>query len=59
MLFFSESGLDLGEMLCIVDENITPFLIAMAWDYGDVYRWLGKRYKNPETDGKQPRDTEK
>lgn len=33
-VIFSTSGLDFGKMLCIVDENITAFFIAIAWDYG-------------------------
>lgn len=43
MLFFSASGLDFGEMLCIVDENITPFFIAMAWDYGGSLPMTGEK----------------
>lgn len=43
MLFFSASGLDLGEMLCIVDENITPFFMAMAWDYGGSLPLTGEK----------------
>lgn len=42
-LFFSASGLDFGEMLCIVDESITPFFIAVAWDYGGSLPLTGEK----------------
>lgn len=43
MLFFSASGLDFGEMLCIVDDNISLFFIAMSWDYGGSLPLTGEK----------------